>query len=109
MSASMFRWGLDVTILPSGQRLLVTDQAVGWAELVARLRHGVIAAIGLELRGRYERGVVRALIAAGFSVRRINPNKLRQFARARGVLAKNDRRDAQLIAEYVAVIPTLVV
>ena len=28
-------------------------------------------------------------LAADLSVRRINPNKLRQFARARGVLAKN--------------------
>src|SRR5256885_8250445 len=43
------------------------------------------------------------------SVRRINPNKLRQFARARGVLAKNDRLDARLIAEYVAIMPTRVV
>jgi transposase len=65
-----------------------------------------IAAIDLEPSGGYERGVVRALRAAGFSVRRINPNKLRQFDRARGVLAKNDRLDAQLIAEYVAIMPT---
>ena len=42
------------------------------------------------------------LLAADLSVRRINPNKLRQFGRARGVLAKNDRLDARLIAEYVA-------
>src|SRR5262249_51942942 len=57
----------------------------------------------------YERGIIRALLAAGLSVRRINPNKLRQFARARGVLAKNDRLDARLIAEYVAIMPTRVV
>jgi transposase len=37
------------------------------------------------------------------------PNKLRQFARACGVLAKNDRLDARLIAEYVAIMPTRVV
>jgi hypothetical protein len=42
------------------------------------------------------------LLAAGLSVRRINPNKLRQFARARGVLAKNDRLDARLIAEPIS-------
>jgi hypothetical protein len=30
-------------------------------------------------------------------------------ARARGVLAKNDRLDARLIAEYVAIMPTRVV
>src|SRR4051812_29573049 len=48
-------------------------------------------------------------IDAGLSVRRINPNRLRQFARARGALAKNDRLDARLIAEYVATMPTHVV
>ena len=97
---------LDVAILPGGQRLFVANDAAGWAELVVRLQRYAIAAVGLEPSGGYERGVIRALLAAGFSVRRINPNKLRQFARARGVLAKNDRLDAQLIAEYVAIMPT---
>src|SRR5206468_8407383 len=56
-----------------------------------------------------ERGIIRALLAAGMSVRRINPNRLRQFGRPRGVLAKNDRLDARLIAAYVAIMPTRVV
>jgi transposase len=71
-----------------------------------RLRPLTVSAIGLEPSGGYERGIIRALLAAGMSVRRINLNKLRQFARARGVLAKNDRLDARLIAEYVAIMPT---
>src|SRR5262249_54828985 len=79
------------------------------AELVVRLRPLTVSAIGLEPSGGYERGIIRTLLAAGLSVRRINPNKLRQFARARGVLAKNDRLDARLIAEYVAIMPTRVV
>jgi len=77
-----------------------SNDSAGWAELVARLRPLAVSAIGLEPSGGYERGIIRALLAAGLSVRRINPNKLRQFARARGVLAKNDRLDARLIAEY---------
>jgi transposase len=97
---------LDIEILPGQQRFTVANDETGWAELVARLHPHVIAAIGLEPSGGYERGVMRALLAAGFSVRRINPNKLRQFARARGVLAKNDRLDARLIAEFVAIMPT---
>ena len=68
-----------------------------------------VAAIGLEPSGGYERGVIRALLTASLSVRRINPNRLRQFARARGALAKNDRLDARLIAAYVATMPTHVV
>jgi transposase len=97
---------LDVAILPAGARFSVANDDAGWAELVDRLRQFAIAAVGLEPTGGYERGIVRALLAAGLSVRRINPAKLRQFARAHGVLAKNDRLDAHMIATYVALIPT---
>lgn len=97
---------LDVAILPAGARFSVANDDAGWAELVDRLRQFAIAAVGLEPTGGYERGIVRALLAAGLSVRRINPAKLRQFARAHGVLAKNDRLDARMIATYVALIPT---
>src|SRR5438309_10340661 len=100
---------LDVVVLPEGWFFSVSNDTAGWTELVARLRPLTGSAIGLEPSGGYERGIIRALLAAGLSVRRINPNKLRQFARARGVLAKNDRPDARLIAEYVAIIPTRVV
>ena len=41
-----------------------------------------------------------------WSVRQINPFKLRQFAKASGTLAKNDRLDARMIASFVAVMPT---
>jgi transposase len=100
---------LDVLLLPTGLCFSVRNNAPGWTELIIRLRPHPVVAIGLEPSGGYERGIIRALLAAGLSVRRINPNKLRQFARARGVLAKNDRLDARLIAEYVAVMPTRVV
>src|SRR4051795_6149340 len=100
---------LDVVVLPEGRFCSVSNDAAGWAELVARLHPLTVSTIGLEPSGGYERGIIRALLAAGLSVRRINPNKLRQFARARGVLAKNDRLDARLIAEYVAIMPTRVV
>jgi transposase len=49
---------------------------------------------------------VRALLAAGMSVRQVNPFKLRQFARASGVLAKNDPLDARMIASFIAIMPT---
>jgi len=97
---------LDVVILPDERRFSVPNNAAGWAGLVERLRPLAIAAIGLEATGGYERGVARAPLAADLSVRRINPTKLRQFARAHGVLAKNDRLDARMIAAYVAIIPT---
>jgi transposase len=100
---------LDVMVLPERQFFSVENSTAGCGELVQRLRGWSVATVGLEPSGGYERGVIRALLVAGLSVRRINPNKLRQFARARGVLAKNDHLDARLIAEYVAIMPTRVV
>src|SRR5215204_7346411 len=100
---------LDVLLLPQGTGFSVANDEAGWSTLIGWLRGLPLTAIGLEPSGGYERGVLRALLAAGLSVHRINPNRLRQFARARGALAKNDRLDARLIAEYVATTPTHVV
>jgi len=100
---------LDVLLLPQATGFSVANNEAGWNALIARLRDVPVAAIGLEPSGGYERGVIRALLTANLSVRRINPNRLRQFARARGALAKNDRLDARLIAAYVATMPTHVV
>jgi len=77
---------LDVMVLPDRKSFSVDNNAAGYSELVKRLRGLSIAAIGIEPSGGYERAVIRALLAADLSVRRINPNKLRQFGRARGVL-----------------------
>src|SRR5215468_2572279 len=97
---------LDITVLPDEQCSSVSNDAAGWSELIEQLRGSSITAIGVEASGGYERGDVRALLAAGMSVRQINPFKLRQFAKASGILAKNDRLDARMIALFVAVMPT---
>ena len=97
---------LDVMVLPEQQRSSASNDPAGWAELIEQLRGFSISAIGLEASGGYERGVMRALLAAGMPVRQINPFRLRQFANASGVLAKNDRLDARMIAAFVAIIPT---
>jgi transposase len=97
---------LDVMVLPGQQSFAVRNDAAGWAELIARLRGFAIAAIGLEASGGYERRAMRALLAAGLPARQVNPFKLRQFARASGVLAKNDPLDTRMIASFVAIMPT---
>jgi transposase len=97
---------LDVATWPTGTAFRVANTAVGWAELVARLSTLPIAAIGLEASGGYERGVLRHLLDAGLSARRINPFQLRQFAKACGIRAKNDRLDAAMIARFLAQMPS---
>ena len=49
---------------------------------------------------------IGALLDARMPVRSVNPWKLRQFARAAGALAKNDRLDARIIAWFVAMLPS---
>src|SRR5262245_64829219 len=68
---------LDVMVLPEGQRSSVPNDVTGWAELVEQLRGCSIAAIGIEASGGYERGAVRALLAAELPVRQVNPFQLR--------------------------------
>ena len=96
---------LDVAVLPQQQCWSVGNDPTNWRELIEQLRGFAIAAIGLEASGGYERGVMRALLAAGMPVRQINPFRLRQFANASGVLAKNDRLDARMIASFIAIMP----
>jgi len=96
---------LDVWVLPSGLTLHVGNDAAGWATLIERFK-GKVKAIGLEPSGGYERDLVKALLRAGLPVRMVNPYRLRQYAKALGTLAKNDRIDARLIARFTAELPT---
>src|SRR5262245_18063454 len=68
---------LDVMVLPEEQCSSVSNDPTGWAKLDEQLRGSSIAAIGPEASGGYERSVMRSLLAAGMSVRQVNPFKLR--------------------------------
>jgi len=60
------------------------------------------ALIVLESTGGYEMNLAIELQGGGFSVAVVNPKRIRDFARASGQLAKTDRIDARIIAEYAA-------
>ncbi|MGH7051573.1 MAG: IS110 family transposase [Acetobacteraceae bacterium] len=96
---------LDVALYPGEERFSVGNDVVGWHELTRRLHPLGVRAIGIEASGDYEWGVVGALLEAGLPVRSVNPWKLRQFAKASGRLARNDRLDAEAIALFVATLP----
>lgn len=97
---------LDVHVLPSGETFSATPDEAGLADLVSRLRDSGATAIGLEASGGYERPAVKALTAAGLTVRRLDPTRVRRFARALGRKAKNDRIDAAVIAAFVEAVDT---
>ena len=70
------------------------------ADTAAQLkRHGVCGAI-VEPTGGLERSVGAALETAGIAVLRVNAKRVRDFARAHGVLAKTDAVDARVLALF---------
>jgi transposase len=58
--------------------------------------------IVMEATGGYERLLAAELMAADLPVRVANPKRIRDFAKAKGKLAKTDKLDAQIIAQYAA-------
>lgn len=91
---------LDIFVLTQQESRSVPNTADGHAALVSSLKaFGVCLAV-MEASGGYERDVGRALGEAGFEVRIVDPKRVRHFARAAGRLAKNDRIDARMIAEF---------
>jgi transposase len=79
-----------------------TRDDAGLRELIGWLRDHNVVRVGLEASGGYEREVIDTLEDAGFEVHLLNPRQVRRFAEAKGRLAKNDRADARVIAEFMA-------
>lgn len=91
---------LDVGLWPDGGHWRCTNDAVGVAELVARLRPIDPCRVIVEATGGVELLVVGALAAAGLPVVVVNPRQVRDFAKASGRLAKTDAIDAQVLARF---------
>ncbi len=91
---------LDVAIWPTRERLRVTRDEAGMAELIAGLRPRAVALIVLEATGGLETRVAGRLIEAQFPTAVINPRQARDFAKALGRLAKTDALDAEVLARF---------
>ena len=91
---------LDVAIRPSGQFFRVEYDDAGLAELTKRLKSEEDALVVLEATGGLEIRVTAHLTTAGMAVVIVNPRQVRDFARALGRLAKTDRIDAGVLAEF---------
>jgi len=100
---------LDVAWEQESWRL--SHDAAGRSALVARLGQitGSVQVI-CEASGGYERALFRALQRAGLEVSLVQASRVRQYARASGILAKTDSIDAHLLCRFGAAIrppPTL--
>jgi transposase len=95
---------LDVAVHSQALRWRVENTLSGWRRLHSELAKAGVARVGIEATGGYERGVVRYLRAAGFTVLVLQPIQVRAFARVHLRRAKNDALDAVLIAACTAAI-----
>lgn len=96
---------VDVAVLVEEQRIeqrrfLRSPSAL--EEMAEQLVSYGPQAVVLEATGGLEQRVVVALLKAGLEVRRMNPKRVRDFARAEGLLAKTDAIDAYALALFGA-------
>lgn len=96
---------LDVVVLPSGRHSRLPNSPEAHSTLVAHLRKAGVGRVVLEATGGLEYPPAAALAAAGFSVQRVNPERIWAWRRMLGQRAKTDRLDATLIARFAAVMP----
>lgn len=95
---------LDVAVHGLDERWQVSNAPSGWRQLTEILTRAGVTRIGIEATGGYERGVVKHLRAADFTVLVLQPIQVRAFARLHLRRAKNDALDAFLIAAFAATI-----
>jgi transposase len=91
---------LDVFILSTGEHHTVSNTEEGINSLIPVLQLAAPQLIVLEATGGLERPVVEALTLAEFPVVIVNPRQVRDFAKAKGILAKSDRLDAKVLAAF---------
>jgi transposase len=98
----------DVAVRPSGEQWTFAQDEGGWALAVERLRSLQPALVVLEATGGLERPLVRALVTAALPVIVVNPRQVRDFAKATGHLAKTDRLDARVLAQFAETVRPVV-
>ena len=78
----------------------VSNDEAGRDVLVRQLQRLAPTLVVLEATGGFEAAMASELCAAGIDVAVVNPKKVRDFARAAGILAKTDKLDALVLARF---------
>jgi transposase len=91
---------LEVAMWGENHGAEVANNKKGIAKLVKQMLGLEPKLIVVEATGGYEEAVVKAMFEAGLPVALVSPQRVRQYARAKGLLAKTDKLDAQILADY---------
>lgn len=95
---------LDIFILEPDLHWQCDNSEEAIKALVTRLARYKLSRVVVEATGGYERKLVYALAEKELPVVVVQPMQVRQYAKAQGVLAKTDKMDARILAEFGAVI-----
>jgi transposase len=93
---------LDIAVHGSKERWSFTNDAEGISRAVGALSQVNPQTVIVEATGGIETAFVGSLVVAGLSVAVVNPRQIRDFAKATGQLAKTDRLDAAILADFGA-------
>lgn len=91
---------LDIVVIPSGETWRTENIVEEIDILVGKLEKLKPERIIIEATGGYERLVTSKLYLAGLPVCRVNPKRVRYFARSVGQVAKTDKLDAKVLARF---------
>ncbi|MFC1947275.1 IS110 family transposase [Chloroflexota bacterium] len=91
---------LDVAVLPSKERRQYPNDHGGMNKLIPWLKKLPVEIVVMEPTGGYEALAVAALSSKRVPVAIVNARQIRQYARAKGILAKTDSIDALVMAEF---------
>ena len=90
---------LDAAI--GNEKWRFANEAVGHRELIRWIKAMKTSVqVICEPSGGYERALVRALVSAQLAISLVPANRVRQFARAAGILAKTDHIDAKVLCLF---------
>ncbi len=95
---------LDIVLHPLDLHFQISNDEDSILKVVQVLKKRNIERIVVEATGRYEHAFVFACDQANLPIVVVNPISVRRYAQAIGVLAKTDKIDARVIAQFAATI-----
>lgn len=91
---------LDIYIYEIDKHWQTANTSADIKILIQQLKRYALTRILVEATGGYERRLVEACAEKSLPIIVVAPIQVRQFARARGIIAKTDKIDARLIAQF---------
>jgi transposase len=100
LGADVSKASIDCRLLD--QSFSISNDRSGFAKLGSRLKPRADRCVHViaEATGGYQNALVAYLHDHDIAVSVVNPRQVRDFARSRGILAKTDRLDARVLADY---------